>query len=119
MLFRSVAPSGLEGLSQTYAITREIAPLIGSVTATDRGRQQFEWETDGRGEPVFRLQLYAKANDAVPIIDETGLTTYSMSVDGLTAGSYTWRIGMRRVTDGVMNEFWTDPVTLTISAKAR
>jgi hypothetical protein len=115
----AVAPSGLEGLSQTYSIKRMIAPLIGSVSALDSGRHQFRWETDGRGEPVFRLQLYSKANEAVPIIDETGMTTYSMIVDGLAPGEYSWRIGMRRVSDGAMSEFWTDPETLTISGKGK
>ena len=115
----AIAPSGLEGLSQTYPITREIAPLIASVSMFERGRQQFEWETDGRGEPVFRLQLFSTARGAVPIIDETGLTTYAMIVDGLSPGVYSWRIGMWRVTDGDMNEFWTDPETLTITGKGK
>lgn len=115
----AVAPSGLEGLSQTYVIKRILAPLIGSVNVLDHGRQEFRWETDGRSEPVFRLQLASKANPAAPIIDETGMTTYSMIVDGLSPGEYTWRISMRRVSDGEMTEFWTDPETLTISGKGK
>jgi hypothetical protein len=115
----AVAPSGLEGLSTTYPIRRALAPLIGSVSKLDRGRREFRWETDGRGEPVFRFQLSAKANGTFPIIDETGMTTYSMIVDGLSPGDYTWRIGMRRVLDGEMNEFWTESEPLTISGKGK
>jgi hypothetical protein len=115
----AVAPSGLEGLSTTYSIRREIAPLIGSVNLLDRGRYQFQWETDGAAEPLFRLQLFAKANSTVPIIDETGLTTYSMIVDGLSPGDYSWRVGMRRVSGNGTDEFWTDAEMLTIPSREK
>jgi hypothetical protein len=115
----AIAPSGLEGLSETVAIRRDAAPLIGSVYGLDNGRYQFRWETDGRGQPVFRLQLFSAASPTMPIIDETGMTTYAMSVNGLAAGDYSWRVGMRRVIDGVMSEFWTEAESMTVSGKGK
>ena len=81
------------------------------------GQRRFIWETDGRGEPVFRLQLLPGSMDTTPIIDETGISGSSMTINSLPGGSYVWRVGMRRVVDGKMQEVWTDPETLQIGPK--
>lgn len=114
----AVAPSGLEGLSQTVRINRKIAPLLASVSGVG-GQQRFTWETDGRGEPVFRLQLFPDAMNATPVIDETGITGSAMTINSLPTGRYIWRVGMRRVIDGRMQDIWTDPETLQIGVQGR
>jgi hypothetical protein len=115
----AVAPSGLEGLSQTYRINRQLSPLTASMVRVG-GRSTFTWETDGRSSaPLFRFQLFSKFGNDVPVIDETGLTSYSMVVAGLATGDYTWRVGMRRVMDGVMTETWTDPEPLAVRSRER
>ena len=115
----AIAPSGLEGLSETYPITRTLAPLRGWVTSVGNDRHRFEWDSEGKGTPLFRFQIYAEANPETPIIDETGLTTYSIIVDGLSPARYMWRVGMKRFTGGAPDEFWTDPEVLTIPVKGR
>jgi hypothetical protein len=114
----AVAPSGLEGLSQTVRIKRELAPLLASVSGTG-GQQRFTWETDGRGEPIFRLQLFPDSMSATPVIDETGITANMMTINSLPQGSYVWRVGMRRVIAGKMQEVWTDPETLQIGPQGK
>ncbi len=112
----AIAPSGLEGLSQTAAIKRAIAPLT-AVVETDGRHHYFAWQTDGRGNPVFRFQLFADRIDGVPVINETGMTTYDMTIGGLGAGRYLWRVGMQRVADGRIEEIWTEPEQLQIPAQ--
>jgi hypothetical protein len=115
----AIAPSGLEGLTQSYPITRTLAPLIGSVTALDGRRHRFTWETDGRGTPVFRFQLFSDVNREIPVIDEAGLDSYATLIEGLSPGGYSWRVGMKRITNGVMDEYWTDPEVLTVPGKGQ
>lgn len=114
----AIAPSGLEGLSKTVRIKRELAPLYASVSSTS-GRQRFVWETDGRGDPIFRLQLFPGSMSATPVIDEAGITANSMTVGNLPVGSYVWRVGMRRIVGGNMQVIWTDPETLQIGARGQ
>jgi hypothetical protein len=113
----AIAPSGLEGLSQTVQIKRELAPLVASVTGAS-GQRRFMWETDGRGEPLFRLQLFPGSMNATPFIDETGMTGNSMKIDALPTGTYVWRVGMRRVVNGRVQEIWTAPEMLAIGANS-
>jgi hypothetical protein len=115
----AVAPSGLEGLTQSYPITRAIAPLTGAVEALDRRRHRFTWETDGRGTPVFRFQLFSDSNRDTPVIDEAGLDSYATLIDGLSPGRYTWRVGMKRVTSGSMDDYWTDPEPLLVPGRVQ
>jgi hypothetical protein len=112
----AVAPSGLEGLSQTVRINRELAALLASVSGTG-AQQRITWETDGRGDPVFRLQLFRDSMSATPVIDETGITATSMTINSLPSGRYVWRVGMRRLVGGKMQEIWTDPEMLQIGPK--
>jgi hypothetical protein len=114
----AVAPSGLEGLSQTVQIKRELAPLVATVSGVG-GQQRFTWETDGRGEPLFRLQLFPGTMNETPVIDEIGITGSTMTINSLPAGSYVWRVGMRRVVSGRMQEIWTDPETLQIGTRGQ
>jgi hypothetical protein len=112
----AIAPSGLEGLSRTVRINRELAPLIASVSASG-GQQRFTWETDRRGDPLFRLQLFPGIMNATPVIDEIGITGSAMTINSLPSGNYVWRVGMRRVVGGTMQEIWTDPEMLQIGSK--
>jgi hypothetical protein len=115
----AIAPSGLEGLSQTVSIRRELAALVASITPMGARRYRFDWETDGQGEPLFRLQLFSDARRDTPVVDEPGLDVMSFRIDALPPGQYTWRVGMKRVSNGRMTEVWTDPEALTVPSRGR
>jgi hypothetical protein len=115
----AVAPSGLEGLSQTYLMTRHVVPLSGSASPNGPSGYRFHWESDGDGAPLYRFQIFADGDPKTAIVDEPGLASQSFAVNDLTPGGYSWRVGMKRLEDGKMVEYWTDSERLTIPTAGR
>ncbi len=111
----AIAPSGLQGLSETYGIRRQLTALGASAGALGPGQYQFKWFGAGSGRRVYRFQLLAKAEDRIPMIDETGLEKTEMLLSGLTPGVYFWRVGVRQFGENGMSESWTPPEKFTIS----
>ena len=105
----AIAPSGLEGLPQTQAFERKLEALTAHRLPGGGRRWQLEWDLGSTDRAVFRLQVFAAADPALPIIDEPGLSGNSMTVQGLPEGKYTWRVGELRTIDGKVQQYWTQP----------
>jgi hypothetical protein len=112
----AIAPSGLEGLSESYGIRRQLTALGASAGALGPGQYQFKWFGAGSGKRVYRFQLLAKPDATIPLIDETGLEKPEMLLSGLTPGVYFWRVGVRQFGENGMSESWTPPEKFTLSA---
>lgn len=110
----AIAPSGLEGLPQTLPFERKLEALAAHKLPGDGRRWQLEWDLGGGDRPVFHLQVVSAADPALPIIDEPGLSGNSMTVQGLSAGRYSWRVGELRTIDGKVQQYWTEPESFTV-----
>lgn len=111
----AVAPSGLEGLAQSYSFTRRLASIHGTVQADEHG-YRFRWSGAGRGIRRYRFQLMRGSPDAWPMVDEVALVRDGLTLRDLPAGLYFWRVGLLQVEEGEVTETWTNPEKLTITA---
>jgi hypothetical protein len=112
----AIAPSGLEGLSETYGIRRQLTALGGSAGALGPGQYQFKWFGSGNGTRVYRFQLHAAPEGGVALVDETGLDRNEVLLTGLAPGAYYWRVGVRQFAQNGMSENWTPLEKFTVSA---
>lgn len=108
---------GFEGLPTTYSFIRQITTLSSQVDKVGLGFQ-FRWSGQGSGKRYYRFQLMRDSKDAVPTIDEAGLTVGALTVSSLPAGEYYWRIGLTQFGDAASEtgaiEKWLDFEKLTV-----
>ncbi len=112
----AIAPSGLEGLSETYSVRRVLTVVGGKAAALEPGVYQFKWLGQGEGQRSFRFQLLRGAQDQLAMIDEVGLTDTSIVLKGLAPGTYFWRVAVRQFSASGMSENWTPPEKVIVSA---
>ncbi len=115
----AISSSGLEGLPQSYSLRRLSNDLKASTTQDEAGLR-FKW-SDGGGSisPIYRFQIAQGAQDAVPFIDEPGLTKAELTLSGLGDGVYFWRVGMSQTVDGETIETWLPFDKLTVGGASR
>lgn len=111
----AIAPSGIEGMAQSYGFTRRLASIHGAVEAGDDG-YRFRWFGAGSGTRRYHFQLMRGSPDARPMVDQVGLSSDTITLGNLPADVYYWRVGLLQVENGESVESWTDPEKLTIAA---
>ncbi len=112
----AIAPSGLEGLAESYGIKRQLTALGGAAASTTPGQFGFKWFGEGSGKRLYRFQLLTKPEGGVPLVDETGLEKNEIDVSGLSPGVYYWRVGVRQFGESGVAENWTPAEKFTLSA---
>lgn len=110
----AIAPSGLEGMPQTQAFERRLESLVARRLPGASRSWQLDWDLGESSGTFFRLQLFDGSHPETPVIDEPGLTTSGMRVQGLPTGKYTWRVGQSRITDGKIQQSWTRFESFTV-----
>lgn len=113
----AIAPSGLEGMAQSYSFTRRLASIHGTVEPGEDG-YRFRWYGAGSGVRRYRFQLMRGSPQDRPIVDEVAMTRDGLTLRALPADIYFWRVGLLQVEDGEVTESWTDPEKLTITASS-
>jgi hypothetical protein len=112
----AVAPSGLEGLSETYSLRRVLTVVGGEAAALEPGVYQFKWLGQGDGKRSYRFQLLRNAKDAVALVDEVGLVDTAITLKGLMPGTYFWRVAVRQFSAEGISESWTPAEKMIVSA---
>lgn len=112
----AVSEEGLEGLAKVYTLLRVrsgLGNLSANASGGGRNRQYlFRWEPAGDGPAEFRFQLLT--GDDAPVVDEAGLSEPRITLTGLPAGEYQWRVRITRRQFGRLIETWSDPQALRI-----
>jgi hypothetical protein len=112
----AIAPSGLEGLSESYSIKRQISTVGGSAGAAGPDRFEFKWFGEGAGKRLYRFQLFEGSSKGIALVDEAGLESSEISLTGLPPGTYFWRVGVRQFSGEGLSQNWTEPEKFTVSA---
>lgn len=112
-----VLPEGVEGLASVYSFIRA-RNGVGDLAAAARSGPDrpylFRWETQGPGTAAFRFQLRrVEALDA-PLVDQADLSRPEITVTGLPAGVYVWRVRSTRHAFGRVLETWSEPQQLRV-----
>lgn len=114
----ALAADGFEGMPATYSFKRQLSTLGGSADAGDFG-YRFKWFGEGEGKRYYRLQVLKDSKTSVPIIDETGLSTDTVTLSDLADGEYFWRVGVIQFSsdpdDPEAIEKWTDFEKMTVA----
>ena len=114
----ALATDGFEGMPAAYSFKRQLGTLGGSADAGDFG-YRFKWFGEGQGQRFYRLQILKDNKTSVPIIDEAGLSTDTVTLSDLPDGIYYWRVGMIQFSDDPADpeaiEKWTDFEKLTVA----
>ena len=114
----ALGADGFEGMPATYSFKRQLSTLGGSADAGDFG-YRFKWFGEGEGQRFYRLQILEGSKTAIPIIDEAGLSTDSITLSDLEDGEYYWRVGVIQLSndpeDREAIEKWTDFDKLTVA----
>ncbi len=114
----ALAADGFEGMPATYSFKRQLSTLGGSADAGDFG-YRFKWFGEGEGQRFYRLQIVKDSKTAIPIIDEAGLSTDTVTLSDLADGEYYWRVGVIQFSsdpeDREAIEKWTDFEKLTVA----
>lgn len=109
---------GFEGMPATYSFKRQLSTLSGSADAGDFG-YRFKWTGAGSGKRTYRFQLILGSVDAVPMVDEAGLTKDVLTLSDLPDGDYYWRVGVTQYSSDPEDEDvfqkWTDYEKLTVA----
>lgn len=117
----AVAPSGLEGMPQTYAMRRMRIGLTASAGQEDDGAYRFRWNGDDNGGGgdgdglMFHFRLRPDTPDSVPLVDEPGLSDMVLSLTDLPPGHYRWTVGARRHEDGESATSWLPEQSLIVA----
>jgi hypothetical protein len=112
----AIAASGLEGLGDVHSFRRQRVGLAADTEQSSiPGTVRINWHVDGEGTSLFRFQLFGAGSEAVPLIDEPGLTTPGMTMTGLKRGTYHWRLGVIQTTPEGSAEVWMPVQSFTIS----
>lgn len=115
----ALSDEGVEGLSTVYSFIQArngIGGLDAALIASLRERRYlFRWEPVGEGDAVFRFQLWNEGGrPETPLVDLTDLTETEVSLTGLPAGVYQWRVQGVRQRFGRTLEVWSEPRQLHI-----
>ncbi len=114
----ALAADGFEGMPATYSFKRQLSTLGGSADSGDFG-YRFKWFGEGEGQRFYRLQILKDSKTAVPILDEAGLSTDTVTLSDLADGEYYWRVGVIQFStdpeDPEAIEKWTDFEKLTVA----
>lgn len=114
----ALAADGFEGMPATYSFKRQLSTLGGSADAGDFG-YRFKWFGEGEGERFYRLQILKDSKTSVPILDEAGLSTDTVTLSDLADGEYYWRVGVIQFSsdpdDPEAIEKWTDFEKMTVA----
>ncbi|MET0365284.1 MAG: FecR domain-containing protein [Sphingobium sp.] len=108
----------LEGFPRTYSFKRRRNVIETETSVRKTGRYEeylFRWRASGSGRLQYRFQLSREGQEAVPLIDEIGMTERGLVVTDLPPGSYTWRVMTSQFVEGELNQKWSPPQTMTIS----
>lgn len=109
---------GFEGMPASYSFKRQLSTLSGSAGQGDFG-YRFKWAGTGKGKRVYRFQLLAGDTNAIPIVDEAGLTQDVITLSDLPDGEYYWRVGVTQYSsdpeDKDVFQKWTDFEKLTVT----
>ena len=114
----ALAASGLEGMSQTYAMRRVLTGLTAAAVA-DADALRFQWGGAGAGARTYHFQLARDDKGGQPVIDEAGLTTGGITVHALPPGVWFWRVGVRQAAPDGVTENWQPFAKITIAAPER
>jgi hypothetical protein len=114
----AIAPSGLEGMAQSYSFQRRLASIRGTVEPGDDG-YRFRWTGAGGGVRRYRFQLRRDTPQGALVVDEVALARDTLTLRRLKAGVYYWRVGLAQLEDGDVTESWTEPEKLTITDPSR
>jgi hypothetical protein len=113
----AIAPSGLEGLTQSqqferlrFALSAEKIPAA----ADAQQRVNFRWDVYQKQAGPFRFQLFAAGTEGAPLIDEIGLEREELLVTGLAPGSYQWRIQMMGLATHPVDQRWSPRTALVV-----
>ncbi|MEO9599693.1 FecR domain-containing protein [Parasphingorhabdus sp.] len=114
----ALAADGFEGMPATYSFKRQLSTLGGSADAGDFG-YRFKWFGEGDGQRFYRLQILKDSKTAIPVIDEVGLSTDTITLSDLMDGEYYWRVGVIQFStdpeDPEAIQKWTDFEKLTVA----
>lgn len=114
----AIGQDGFEGMPVTYSFKRQLSTLSGSAGKGDFG-YRFKWGGAGSGKRTYRFQLMLGSINAVPIVDEVGLTRDVFTLSDLPDGEYFWRVGVTQYSsdpdDNEVFQKWTDFEKLTVT----
>ncbi|WP_293374225.1 FecR domain-containing protein [Phenylobacterium sp. SCN 70-31] len=106
-----VDAQGLEGMPVVQAFERRLNTLTPRAPTQERGdglrRFLFRWDVEGDGERSYRFQIRREGQDALPLIDQAGLTETSIALTDLPPGTYVWRVMSRTFVRGRYVEKWS------------
>ncbi len=111
----AIAKSGLEGLTEAFSFKRQMVLISAARSSENPDEFLFSWAGQGSVKQLYRFQLLQGNSDVVPIIDEPGLQTQSITLVRLKPGVYQWRVGTRSFPDTGEGLTWTPLQKLTIS----
>jgi hypothetical protein len=112
----AIAPSSLEGMTETYSIRRMLTVVGGEVAALEPGVFQFKWMGQGEGKRSYRFQLLRDTKDTTALVDEVGLSDTVITLKGLAPGTYFWRVAARQFSADGISESWTPAEKVIVSA---
>ena len=114
----AIGQDGFEGMPAAYSFKRQLSTLSGSAGKGDFGFR-FKWTGAGKGKRVYRFQLLQGDKNAIPIVDEAGLTQDVITLSDLPDGEYYWRVGVTQYSsdpeDDEVFQKWTDFEKLTVA----
>lgn len=117
---RSIATSGLEGLSEAHAFRRKRLGIAAEAAPAPLADGfLFKWlaqqEQGDTSETFFALQIWREGQAASPVVDETGLRQTALVVTSLEPGVYLWRVAaIQAVPEGLL-KVWSPSQKLTVS----
>ncbi|MEW4467473.1 FecR domain-containing protein [Parasphingorhabdus sp. JC815] len=103
-------PNGFEGMPASYSFKRQLSTLSGSAVKDDFG-YRFKWAGAGKGKRVYRFQLFLNDENSIPVVDEAGLSSETITLSDLPDGTYYWRVGVTQYSPDPEEEAfqkWTD-----------
>ena len=106
MRANAMAPSGIEGLGQTFAFRRQQVGVKAEAGAVADGFR-FTWLAESEGQSLYRFQLFPAAEGEPPLVDEPALREPGLTLTALRPGAYRWRVGVIQVTPDGSAEVWT------------
>jgi hypothetical protein len=116
---RAIAPSGIEGLSETFSFRRKrlgAEAMVEPSVLADGFR--FAWAPQGQGIIHFAFRLWREGEADTPLYDEIALPGSATIITGLEPGSYVWRVAAVEADaeDGLL-KVWGPEQSLTVSAE--
>ena len=111
----AIAKSGLEGLTEAFAFKRQMTTLSAARSAERPDEFLFSWAGQGTAKQLYRFQLVKGEGNDIPVVDEPGLQSSSITLVSLKPAVYQWRVGVRSFPDTGDGIIWTPFQKLTIS----